>query len=81
MLWIAGISGMGTQAAARLVRDLVLKPAHTLSTVQSGAIKKPSIAVVAPHWQMGWHAEDYQGTWRVNEYRVVWLGSQEAGAG
>jgi len=76
MLWIAGISGMATQAASRFVRDLVLNPTQVLKASLGNPVHKPNIAVVAPHWQSGWQADDYQGKWRVNEYEIVWLGVQ-----
>lgn len=94
MLWIAGISGMATQAAARFARDLVLNPAqrlsvagdhllspaaHTTSGTEYSSSKEYSIAVVAPHWERGWQADDYQGKWRVKGYRIEWLGPNHDG--
>lgn len=79
MLWIAGISGMATQAAARFVRDLVLNPTQTLNTATNSTISKPNIAVVQPHWEHGWSANDYQTAWKVREYKIAWLDSQTPG--
>ncbi len=73
LLWIAGITGMATQAAARLARDLVARP----NTVLEGlGHPHPSVVVVRPKWQSGYGAEQYQGTWRVSDYQVVWAGRQ-----
>ena len=69
MLWVAGISGMATQAAARFVRDLVLNP----TMLDQKSVDRPRIAVVEPKWAAGWQAKDYQGNWRVNDYSVVCL--------
>jgi hypothetical protein len=77
MLWVAGISGMATQAVARFVRDLVLNPTQALNAAGIPSSKDYSIAVVAPNWQRGWQADDYQGTWRVRDYRVVWFGPKD----
>lgn len=75
MLWIAGISGMATQAASRFVRDLVLNPIKALESLPTHHEQGLNTAVVSPHWQEGWGAENYQGTWRVTDYCVKWLGS------
>jgi hypothetical protein len=71
LLWIAGISGMATQAAARFVRDLVINPARALSGLKAD---HPNVAVVTPAWEAGYEPEQYQGMWRVNDYHVKWIG-------
>ncbi len=77
LLWIAGISGLGTQAAARFVRDLVLGPKTTLDNFRDKGSDKPNLAVIRPKWQAGYNEEHYvRGQWRVSEYEVVWLGNQ-----
>lgn len=77
MLWIAGISGIATQAASRFVRDLVLNPTSTIDSLPGGIRSKPNIAIVAPAWQSGYDINQYsQGGWRVSDYRVVWVGRQ-----
>jgi len=73
LLWIAGISGMATQAAARFARDLVARPSTVLDTL--GAVR-PSAVVVRPRWKAGYGPEQYQGMWRVSEYEIVWAGRQ-----
>lgn len=70
-LWIAGISGMATQAAARFVRDLVATPANALERIRAD---RPNAVVVRPKWHAGFRAEQYQSAWRVSEYEVVWWG-------
>lgn len=77
LLWVAGITGMGTQAAACFVRDLVLSPKTTLDRVKDRGRDKPTIAVIRPKWQAGYDKEHYvRGQWRVSEYEVIWLGNQ-----
>jgi hypothetical protein len=73
VLWIAGLSGMATQAAAQLTRDLVMNPTSVLSESEAGY---PSVAVVKPKWRPGYGSADYQGRWRVSGYEVVWSGRQ-----
>lgn len=73
LLWIAGISGMATQAAARFVRDLIINPSRTLSGLKAD---HPNVAVVAPAWEAGYEPEQYQGMWRVTDYHVKWIGRQ-----
>jgi hypothetical protein len=76
LFWIAGISGMATQAAAHFVRDLVLNSTNTLGSLRTDAADILNAAVIAPKWQSGWQDKDYQGTWRVADYCVAWAGRQ-----
>lgn len=77
LLWIAGITGMATQAAARLVRDLILNCTQTLADRFPPHSASTNMAVVAPDWGAGREAEHYLfGGWRVSEYKVVWAGKQ-----
>lgn len=71
VLWIAGITGMGTQAAARFARDLVASPDKALGALGT---KRPNVVVVKPRWHTGFGPEDYQGMWRVSDYEVEWSG-------
>jgi hypothetical protein len=75
MLWIAGITGIATQAAARFVRDLVLNPNSTLDKWNSGKNLKPNAAVIMPRWREGYEMQHYHdGRWRVTDYTMVWSG-------
>jgi len=76
LLWIAGITGMATQAAARLARDLVTTPKSVLDGL---GVKHPSMIVVRPSWGAGFGPEHYQGMWRVSDYKIVWAGRQYEG--
>lgn len=71
LLWIAGISGMATQAAARFARDLVATPSAVLDAL---GVVRPTAVVVRPKWKAGYGPEQYQGMWRISEYEVVWAG-------
>ena len=71
LLWIAGISGMATQAAARFVRDLVLNSRATLNRWNA---HDSNVAVIAPRWKEGFTGNDYNGIWRITDYEAVWVG-------
>ena len=75
LLWIAGISGIGTQAAARFVRDLVLKPKTTFDEWEINIQDNPNIAVVKPSLQGDRKIQHYiKGNWRISDYEVIWSG-------
>ena len=73
LLWIAGITGMATQAAARFVKNLVASPTTVLDDLK---VERPSAVIVRPKWKGGYGPEQYQGMWRVSDYEIVWAGRQ-----
>ncbi len=75
LLWIAGISGMATQASARFVCDLVTNPNAALDKIRCSN-KESNIGIIVPKWLEGYKPEEYQGMWRVNDYTAVWTGCQ-----
>jgi hypothetical protein len=75
MLWIAGINGIATQAAARFVRDLVLNPNSTLDKWNYGKDLRPNAAVIMPNWRDGYELHHYHDAkWRVTDYALKWAG-------
>ena len=78
LLWIAGISGMATQACARFVRDIVLNATRTLGVLRERfQVSEANAAVIVPRAEGGWELNDYlQGIWRVTNYDVIWAGKQ-----
>jgi len=75
LLWIAGISGIGTYLGARFVRDLILNPARTLTRLGDTHNPIPNIVIVTPAKQKEWDVNYYlDANWRVSEYEVAWAG-------
>lgn len=75
LLWIAGISGIGTYLGSRFVRDLILNTKNTLSTLGGASHAVPNIAIVTPAKGGEWDADHYlDANWRVSEYEVAWAG-------
>ncbi len=69
LLWVAGITGKGTQAAARFVWELVgSRDAQEVFSRRSGGnLTSPPIAcVIAPDIPQEW------GRWRILEYKILW---------
>jgi len=72
LLWVAGITGMGTQAATRLVWDLVRDPV-ILSQKIEARLDNPIACVVAPYIPEGlWEISDYYKRWRILDYKILW---------
>ncbi|MBM3472393.1 MAG: adenylate/guanylate cyclase domain-containing protein [Armatimonadetes bacterium] len=80
LLWVAGISGMGTHLAARLVRDLVLDPLATLAQAGIPECPPPVAMVVEPASAPYGRLVQSEGRWRIDDYQVVWS-INEDGAG
>lgn len=74
MLWIAGVSGIATQAASRFVRDLITDPGSTLSRVTNPHKEPPNAVVVRPNWVKGYGPHENRGKWRAIEYSIEWAG-------
>jgi hypothetical protein len=70
LLWIGGLTGMATQAASRLAKDLASQP----KSVFPDEDNFPTAVVVRPHWKDGYDSAQYQGRWRVSGYEIVWSG-------
>jgi hypothetical protein len=84
LLWIAGISGMGTQAAARFVRDLIRQPDNTIEQVEREAQRSTNsdesqpanVVIVKPSFGAGFNVNHYiEGGWRITGYKIVWAGN------
>lgn len=72
LLWVAGITGMGTQVASRFIWDLIKDPA-ILNQKLGGHLINPIGCVVAPNIPLGlWDISDYYRRWRVLDYKILW---------
>lgn len=82
LLWVAGISGLGTQAVARFVHDMVRDSDRCLREKRLEDcldVTDPTVAVLEPAAQGGLSIGDYvKGGWRVSDYSIVWLGRPTA---
>lgn len=76
MLWIAGISGMGTQAVAAFLRDIVVDASEALARANVPSSTEPIACVVGARPRAnsdGYSIQDYYGKWRVSDYEVLAL--------
>lgn len=81
LLWIAGITGMGTQAAAKFVLDLSTK-ASTKDILKDKAensnISHPILAIVSPSIPGSpVKISEYYKRWRIQDYRILWMADKE----
>ena len=78
LLGVAGISGLGTQAVARFVHDMIRDADRFLREKcrdECPMVEHPTIAVVEPATRGNLSIGDYvKGGWRVCDYAIVWLG-------
>lgn len=71
MLWIAGITGMGTSCAARLALDFLRNGRNTVP--QGSRCLSPIACVVSRKPQPNLPETRYGGRWRIRDYRLVWM--------
>lgn len=80
LLWVAGITGMGTQATARFVWELIRDPKETLKRKIGGGLNDPIACVVGacvPEGPEGpWEIRNYYKRWRIFDYRILWAVDQ-----
>lgn len=76
LLWVAGISGMGTQAVANFLRDMTLDAGSTLRKIGVPDTARP-IACVVGAKERGTGEDrrlsDYYRRWRILDYSVLWM--------
>jgi hypothetical protein len=79
LIWVAGITGMATQAAARFVRDMVVEnPEGVIRRRAQGAFADPIACVVSPAPPEGVSAlPQYLGRWRIADYQIEWMADRE----
>lgn len=76
LLWIAGITGMGTQAAAAFVLDLIRRSPQSVLSEKAGegVIKDPIACIVCPSVTQGTREiSEYYQRWRIPDYRILWM--------
>ncbi len=74
LLWIAGITGIGTQSAARFVLDLISDPKAALREVTAESFANPIACIVGPKISGGpWEVIDYYRRWRIKDYQIIWM--------
>jgi class 3 adenylate cyclase len=71
MLWIAGISGLSTSAAARLARDFVKRPEGILPV--DCKCESPIGCVVVSRGPPNAPPSTFWARWRLTEYSLVWM--------
>ncbi|NQT01320.1 MAG: hypothetical protein HQ580_04820 [Planctomycetes bacterium] len=73
LFWVAGITGIGTQAAAKFVWDLTQDSKQTLRKNFKGSLSDPIACVVGAHVPKGvWEISNYNKRWRISDYRILW---------
>jgi len=75
LIWVAGITGMATQAAARFVRDMAVESPEGIIKQRTGAqLTHPIACVVTPAAPEGAAAlPQYLGRWRIPDYEIEWM--------
>jgi hypothetical protein len=74
LLWIAGITGMGTQAVAKFVFDLIQDPSRPLRKGTAAALIDPIACIVGSRIPKGpWQIFDYYRRWRIADYKILWM--------
>lgn len=77
LFWVAGNTGMGTQAAARFVWELIRDPKQTLRRKIGESLSDPIACVVGAYVPEGvWEISDYYKHWRVSDYKILWAANQ-----
>lgn len=80
LTWVAGVSGMATQAAALLFKDLVVDPGDCLHKLRIDKNASPIGCVVAPTasgMEDDPNVSDYYQKWRIMRYRLLWAVDHE----
>jgi len=78
LVWVAGITGMGTQAAAILMRELTRDPDGALRRKGVKDLNNPIACVVCPHIAEGpWEIRNYYKRWRISDYKILWAVDQQ----
>lgn len=73
LLWVAGITGMGTQVAARFVWELIRDPKETLRRKIGGSLNDPIACIVGAYVPNGlWETRSYYKRWRILDYNILW---------
>lgn len=76
LLWVAGITGMGTQAAARFVWELIRDPKETLRRRIGESMSNPIACILAADVPEGPHEglweSSYYKRWRILDYKILW---------
>jgi hypothetical protein len=73
LLWVAGITGMGTQAAAGFMWELVRDPKETLRRRIGGSLSDPIACIVsACVSEESWEIRNYYRRWRILDYKILW---------
>ncbi|MBM4432844.1 MAG: hypothetical protein FJ025_02445 [Chloroflexi bacterium] len=76
LLWIAGITGIGTQAVANLLRDLILDTGSTLMREDIPDSTQPIACVAGPDIRgvgNDWGISDYYKRLRILDYKIAWM--------
>lgn len=80
LLWVAGITGMGTQAAARFVWELIRDPKGTLRRKIGERLGDLIAGVVGVDLPEGLHEglwkSSYYKRWRISDYKILWAVDQ-----
>jgi class 3 adenylate cyclase len=72
LVWVAGTNGMATQAAALMLKDLVVDGGSCLRNAGLDGRSHPIGCVVVPAVERERNLQDYYQKWRISDYRVVW---------
>jgi len=75
LIWVAGVNGMATQAAAQLLKDLVVDGGACLARLGYSKQPYPIGCVVVPSVDPDTSSlslSDYYRKWRIRGYEVVW---------
>lgn len=76
LLWIAGITGMGTQAAAKFLKDMVIDPQYTIRKIGAQKPTPPVACIIGAEVRIpleDWRVSDYYRRWKITDYKVLWM--------
>lgn len=77
LFWVAGITGIGTQAAAKFVWELIRDSKQTLSRNLKDGLSGPIACVIGAYVPQGvWEISSYYKRWRISDYRILWAVDQ-----
>ncbi len=82
ILWVAGITGIGTQAVANFLKDLISDAASSLHKLNIPNSTQPIACVVGAETKgtgFGWAISDYYRRWRILDYKVLWIVDRNGG--
>ncbi len=77
LLWVAGITGIGTSVATEFLKDVITDPNGTLRRkIGVPDSVHPIACVVGAEVRIpseDWKVSDYYKRWRITDYKVLWM--------